>query len=333
MLRRSLLLTPFLAQSAAAPVDDAIRYAEEHNSTGLVVIHKGRIVTENYWKGWTRDSSGPIYSASKSITSTLIGMAIEDGKIRGVDQSMADFVPTWKGTPKQAITIRHALSMTSGIKVGGDAAAAGVDQFTQTAALPMEHEPGSHWAYNTPVYRMLLRVLEKATGEPLAAYTKRKLTGPLGMEHGGWDGLPAGDETSYTWFRCTVRDMARFGELVLGRGEFQGKRLVSAKWLAEAQRSSQQLNPAYGYLWWLNGQKAFQTPAGRLQQGMLWPDSPRDAVGALGALDKKIYVVPSLGLVVARHGGAAGVQRVLGPNQGFDNQLLSKVCQGVSNPA
>ena len=332
MLRRSLLLTPFLAR-AATPFDDAIHYAEEHNSTGLVVIHKGRLVTENYWKGWTRDSSGPIFSASKSITSTLIGMAIEDGKIRGVGQSMADFVPGWKGTPKEAITIGHALSMTSGIKVGADAAVAGVDQFAQTAALPLEHEPGTHWAYNTPVYRMLLRVLEKATGEPLAAYTKRKLTAPLGMEHGAWDGLPANGETSYTWFRCTVRDMARFGELVLGGGEFQGKRLINAKWLAEAQKPSQPLNPAYGYLWWLNGQKAYQTPAGRLQLGMLWPDCPPDAVGALGALDKKIFVVPSLDLVVARHGGAAGVQRALGPNQGFDNQLLSKVCRAVSNPA
>ena len=154
MLRRSLLLTPFLAH-AATPFDDAIRYAEEHNSTGLIVVHKGRLVAENYWQGWKRDSSGPIFSASKSVTSTLIGMAIENGKIQGVDQSMADFVPSWKGTPKQAITIRHALSMTTGIKVGTEAAVAGVDQFEQTTALPLEYEPGAHWAYNTPVYRML----------------------------------------------------------------------------------------------------------------------------------------------------------------------------------
>ena len=72
-------------------------------------------------------------------------------------------------------------------------------------------------------------------------------------------------------------------------------------------------------------------PAGGLQKGMLWTDCPRVAVGALGAMDKKIFVVPSLQLVVARHGGAAGVPRVLGPNQGFDNQLLGKVCSAVSN--
>ena len=330
MLRRTLLLTPLMAR-AASSLDDAVSYAGEHNSTGLVVIHKGRILSENYWKGWTRESSGPIFSASKSIASTLIGMAIEDGKIRGPGQSMADFVPAWRKTSKEAITIGHALSMTSGIKVGVDAAVAGVDQFEQTAALPLEHEPGTHWAYNTPVYRMLLGVLEKATGEPLPTYTKRKLTAPLGMEHGAWDGLPAGAKTSWTWFRCSVHDMARFGELILGRGEFQGKRLVGAKWLVEATRSSQQLNPAYGYLWWLNGQNVFQMPAGGLQKGMLWNDCPRDAVGALGAMDKKIFVVPSLQLVVARHGGAVGVQHVLGPNQGFDNQLLGKVCSAVSN--
>ena len=220
--------------------------------------------------------------------------------------------------------------MTSGIKIGADAAAAGVDQFLQTAALPLEHEPGTHWAYNTPVYRMLLRILEKATGEPLPVYTKRKLTAPLGMEHGAWDGLPANGETSWTWFRCTVRDMARFGELILGGGEFQGKRLINAKWLVEAQKSSQTLNPGYGYLWWLNGQKAFRTPTALLRQGMMWPGCPPDAVGALGAMDKKIFIVPSLQLVVARHGAAAGVQRALEPEQGFDNQLLSRVCRAVS---
>ena len=90
----------------------------------------------------------------------------------------------------------------------------------------------------------------------------------------------------------------------------------------EAIAPSQELNPSYGYLWWLNGQKSFKQPAGAVREGMLWPDCPPDSYAALGAQDKKIYVVPSLDLVVSRHGGAAGERT-------FDNELLGRFCRAI----
>lgn len=319
----------------AAGIEDAVNYAAEHNSTGLVILRGGRIVTEKYWKDWTPETAQPIYSSSKSVTSTLVGMAIEEGKIKSVNQSAADFVAAWKGAPKNAITLRHMMTMTSGIKVGAGAVSAGVDAFEETAAFPLEHPPGEHWAYNTPVYRMLIRVLEIASGESINQYTQRRLGAPIGLSRSSWDCSPAPiGKTNCTWYRSSLRDMSRFGLLILRNGQWESKQLISAKYLKEATSTSQKLNESYGYLWWLNGKPSFRRAAGReARQGMLWPDCPPDAFGALGAQDKKIYVVPSLDLVVSRHGGAAGVARTPGAEGGgrssFDNELLGRICRSV----
>jgi CubicO group peptidase (beta-lactamase class C family) len=317
-----------------ATLEDAVRYAGERNSTGLMIVRGGRIVTEKYWSGWTQQTSNPIFSSSKSLTATLVGMAIEEGTIKSVNQSASDFVASWKGTPKAAITIRHMLTMTSGIRVGAAAVSSDVDAFEQTAALPLEHQPGTFWAYNTPVYRMLLRIIEIAAKESIDAFTVRKLAGPLGMSASKWDCEPAPDnKTNCTWYRSSLRDMSRFGLLVLRRGRWEDRQLISEGFLKESTSTSQTLNESYGYLWWLNGKASYRLPAAArgVQRGMMWPDCPPDAVGALGAMDKKIFIVPSLDLVVSRHGPAAGVPRGAGEGGAapFDNQLLGRVCRAV----
>jgi CubicO group peptidase (beta-lactamase class C family) len=174
-----------------AGIDEALAYAGNHNSTGLVILRGGRIIAEKYWNGWTRETAQPIFSSSKSIAAILVGMAIEEGRIKGLTQSASDFVTAWKGTPKAAITLAHMLTMTSGIRVSAAAVTDDVDAFEQTAALPLDHKPGETWAYNTPVYRMLLHLLEIATGQTIDAFTARKLSGPLGMSGSAWDCGPA----------------------------------------------------------------------------------------------------------------------------------------------
>jgi len=130
--------------------------------------------------------------------------------------------------------------------------------------------------------------------------------------------------------------MSRFGLLILRNGNWNGRSIIGERWVKEAASPSQSLNASYGFLWWLNGQASHRLPsaAGGVRQGMLWPDCPRDAFGALGAMDKKIYVVPSLDLVVARHGPGAGIARGAGTEGGgrtsFDNELLRRVCAAAS---
>jgi CubicO group peptidase (beta-lactamase class C family) len=316
-----------------AGLDEALAYAEQHNSTGVVILRGGRIVAERYWRGWTEETTQPIFSSSKSLTSVLIGMAIEDKALKSVSQQAADLIPSWRGTPKEAITLRHMLTMTSGIRVGAAAVSPDVDAFEQTAALPLAHAPGAFWAYNTPVYRMLVHLIELASQETIDAYTTRKLAGPIGMSRSKWDCDPApNNRTNCTWYRSGLRDMSRFGLLVLRNGKWDNRQLVSAQWLKESTMTSQSLNESYGYLWWLNGKASHQLPGapGVVQKGMLWPDCPADAFAALGAMDKKIYVVPSLDLVVARHGGAAAVAGgVEGGRMSFDNELLGRVCRST----
>ena len=325
---------PKKADMDAAGIEDALSYAADRNSTGLVILRGGRIVAEKYWKDWTPQTAQPIFSSSKSVTATLIGMAIEDGKLKGVNQSMADFIPSWKGGPKEAITLRHVMAMTSGIRVGAGRVSAGIDAFEETAAFPLEHKPGERWAYNTPVYRMLLRVIEMASGESINQFTQRRLAAPIGMSHSIWDCSPAPKgKTNCTWYRSSLRDMARFGLLILRNGKWENRQLISARYVRESTSASQKLNEAYGYLWWLNGKSSFHLPNGISGRGMLWPDCPADAFGALGAQDKRIYIVPSFDLVVARHGGASGVVRTPGEEGGgrasFDNELLGRICRAV----
>ena len=314
-----------------AAIEDALAYAGGHHSTGVVILRGGRIVAEKYWNGWTRETAQPIFSSSKSIAAILVGMAIEEGRIASVTQSASDFVASWKGTPKAAITLGHMLTMTSGIRVSAAAVTSDVDGFEQTAALPLDHKPGEVWAYNTPVYRMLIHLLEIASRQSIDEFTARKLSGPLGMSSSTWDCSPAPNgRTNCTWYRSSLRDMSRFGLLMLRNGKWESRQLISEKYVRESTSTSQKLNESYGYLWWLNGKASYRLPAAAagVQKGMLWPDCPQDAFGALGAQDKKIYVVPSLDLVVARHGGAAGV----GPEGGrlsFNNELLGRVCRAV----
>lgn len=314
-------------------LEAAVRYAATHHSTGLLILRGERLVTEQYWQQWTPEVSRPIFSASKSLIAILVGMAIEEGLLKGVEQSASAFVPSWKGTSKEAITIRHLLTMTSGLKLGGALTLPYLDVFERTAALPLEHRPGEHWAYNSSASQMLLRLLEMASGQRLNRYTQRKLA-PLQLHHSSWDcGLAPNDQLNCTWFRSSLRDMAKLGLLMLRQGRWADRQLIGAAFVKEATSTSQTLNQSYGYLWWLNGKSSFLLPDGRGGYGMLWPDCPPDAFAALGAEDKKIYVVPSLDLVVARHGGPSGVELspgdANGPRSSFDNELLGRICRAV----
>ena len=318
----------------AKALDDAIKYAADHNSTGLVILRGGRIVTEEYWQNWNAETSQPIFSSSKSIAAILVGMAIEARLMKGVDQSASTWATSWKAGDKSRITLRHVLSMTSGIQVAPPAVSPDIDAFEQTAALPLEHQPGMEWAYNTPVYRMLIRFIEMASGQNINDFTTKRLAAPIGMSHSTWNCGPAPNgKTNCTWYSSCLRDMARFGLLILREGKWQNRQLINKAFVKESITPSQKLNESYGYLWWLNGKASYRLPTGALHRGMLWPDCPPDAYGALGAQDKKIYIVPSLDLVVSRHGGPSGVARGAGAEGGgggsFDNQLLGRICRAA----
>jgi CubicO group peptidase (beta-lactamase class C family) len=295
-------------------VASALRVAAERSSSGVVILHRGRIMAEEYWEpsdppalyrsmlGGT-DSMGhrieDVASAQKSIVAALVGVAVERGLV-ALDDPVSKYLGSgWSAaaeTEERLITIGHLLTMTSGLATD------------LTASAP----PGTEWRYNTPAYHTIMPVLETASGMDRGALTSAWLTRKIGMRSSSWTRREFGDPRIGWGFSTTARDLARFGLLILAGGSWKGEKVLgSAEYQRDMLARSQALNPSYGYLWWLNGQ-AFSLSAGeqaRRAGGPLIPSAPPDLVAMQGALDRKVYVVPSLELVVVRLGAAGGTPR------------------------
>ncbi len=291
-------------------LEDLLSYAGEHNSTGLIILQESKTIAERYWQRWSPHTTADVASVQKSLTSILIGIAQKDGLLKIEDPASSYLGEGWSEAPSEAesrITLRHLLTMTSGL----------------SDLLEYEADAGRIWYYNNTAYHLLHNVIEKASGESLNEYARVKIWDPIGDQDSEWrtrriDGL--------TGWKTSVRDMARFGLLVMNNGDWNGRQVVADKaYLNDALNSSQPLNLSYGYLWWLNGKASFALPGKqRYGSGSLVPAAPDDMVCALGAGDKKIYVAKSMGLVVVRHGGASGLA-LGGGSSSFDNMLWQNI--------
>lgn len=303
----------------AAPMDDLLDYVQGQGTTGFLVVRDRNVLVEANWPApagaspfrnfayeTTADGAllEDVASQQKSFVAVLAGIA-EDRGLLDAARPVSDYVgPGWsKASPDQerAIRVLHLLTMSSGLD----------ERFGYAAPA------GTAFLYNTPVYAVLKLVLAAAAKAPLEAITQDWLTGPAGMRETAWRKRPAAlsDVGNPTGLVTSPRDTARMGQLVLDGGRAEdGRRVVSeASLKAMFERSA--TNPAYGRLWWLNGSDfTIRPPGARRQSGPLVPAAPADMVAALGALDRKLYVVPSRKLVVVRMGQAA-------PDRDFDQQL------------
>lgn len=298
--------------------------AEENNSRSLLVLRGGKIVLERYWSDHTADTRLSIASSTKSMMAIMVGMALDDRKFKSINQSISDFYVPWKGTPKESITLWHMLSMSSGLNPKGyTAGRVNEDQFVRNATMQLAAAPGEQWRYNTPAYHMLFRLLEKATGESMEAYAEKKLFGPLGMNDTQWVKNRAGDVTNYYRVECSARDMARFGLFALRGGRWKDKQLVSPAFFKESIAPSQEMNPAYGYLWWLNARKGKAANRPGAVPRLRFPGSPSDTIACMGARGQNILIVPSKDLVVVRQGIAP-------KDPGFQPKLLKLIVDSIN---
>ena len=295
----------------AAKLEAALDLAAERRSSGVVVLHRGRIMAERYWpvedpgpayanqrQGETADGhpKEDVASVQKSVVAMLAAIAAERDLLTFDDGVSNHLGAGWTQAPAEqeaAISIRHLLKMTSGL----------------TPQLAYEADPDTRWRYNTPAYHHLLRIIAGAANQDREVVTSDWLTGRIGMRDSGWAPRPWTDADIAVGFVTTPRDLARFGLLVQARGAWDGAAVVEdARAVDETTRPSQDLNPAYGYLWWLNGQSFRLGAAGAARNdGPLIASAPPDLVAAQGALDKKLYVVPSLDLVVTRLGDRGSI--------------------------
>jgi CubicO group peptidase (beta-lactamase class C family) len=262
-------------QTGGAPrtVGDFIRRT---GVAGLLVIKHGRIVLERYALGLTEETRWSSMSMVKSMTSTLVGTAIQSGAIRSLDDKVSAYVPELAGSTYDGVTIRHLITMSSGVRWSelytdrnsdvnryskslGDKVPGGV--LALMRSLPPEAPPGTRFNYNTGDTYVLGCVLSAATGETLASAMSRTFWGPLGMEFDAFYTLESegGQEIGGSRAGMALRDFGRFGAFLLGDGTIAGHQILPKDWLADAGAIHFPLNPAensygatgYGYSWWI----------------------------------------------------------------------------------
>ena len=297
-------------------VQDLLDYLETKNSKSFMVLHNGKIVMEYYFNG--HSSSTPWYwaSAGKTLTATMTGIAEQDGLLN-INDKVSDYLGTgWTSAPlakENLITCKNLLSMNSGLDDS-------LEDDVSPANLQYIADSGTRWAYHN-VYVKLQDVIAAASGQTWDTYFNTKLKTPIGMT-GTW--LSSGTNGSLSVYWSTTRSMARFGLLALNQGNWKGVQIVNANYFTDATNTSQNINQAYGYLWWLNGKTSYHLPQSQLQlPGELIPNGPDYMYMALGKNDQKIYVIPSKKLVVLRMGDAAdGSNFALSD---FDNVLWEKI--------
>jgi CubicO group peptidase (beta-lactamase class C family) len=268
------------------------------NTQGVVVVRHGVIVAEWYALGRDENSFATSWSMGKSFTSALIGIAIDEGLIEGVDVNMAEFLPHWRDTPREDITLRDVLSMASGIDwneaVNPQSGLTNIvqmlvseaDHLAYASSLPLAHEPGTHFNYSSGDTMLLSGVLEGATGMTAGEFATAKIFEPLGMAPVQWWRDAAGHTTTYCCIDTTTRQFAKFGLLYARGGNWDGQQIVSQQWVAESIRANSVVKK-YGYQWWLN-----RSP----------PEIPGGLFAARGRDGQYMYVAPGLDLVVVRNG-------------------------------
>lgn len=299
-------------QNAVQPLLD---YLELKHSKSFIILVNGRIVMENYFNGHTATSPWYWASAGKTLTSTVTGIAEQEGLLH-INDKVSDYLGTgWTSAPlakENLITCKNLLSMNSGLN---DALGDSVSPYN----LQYVADAGTRWAYHN-VYVKLQDVIANASGQTWTNYFNTKLRDKLGMTGGAW--ITSGEDLSVYW--STTRNMARFGLMALNKGKWNGNVVVNETYFNAATSTSQNINLGYGYLWWLNGKASYHLPQSQLQlNGSIIPTAPNDMFMALGKNDQKIYVIPSKKMVVIRMGDAAdSVNLALSD---FDETLWEKI--------
>jgi CubicO group peptidase (beta-lactamase class C family) len=287
--------------------------ARPSETTCLLVARKGRIVGEWNWRKVPATTPREVYSVTKSLTSTLVGLAQADGDL-DIDQKAARYIRQWRGSESAGVTIRNLLSNDSGRhwEFGtdyGDLPQA-KNRTRYAIGLDQQYPPGQVWAYNNAAIQTLDRVISKATGSTTRDYAASRLLGPIGMTHSRMTADPAGNTNTFFGLQTTCEDLARFGYLFLRQGRWGDEQIVPRSWVEAAVGApSQDHNAAYGLLWWLNrkgpliGPLATDAPGQPTPfVGQPVPGAPADLFTAQGLGGQTVLVDPGSETVVVRIG-------------------------------
>lgn len=279
-------------------------YLQQEDTRAFIVLKDGKIVLEKYFGenvqgngAFNQSSSWYWASAGKTLTGFMVGKAQQDGLLNISNKTLQYLGAGWTAAPpakENLITVRHQLSMTTGLDDAGDA------DNTSPSALLYKADAGSRWAYHNAPYTLLQKVVANASRQSFDSYFDAQLKSKIGMD-GQW--ITNGDNHVY-W--SSARSMAKFGILMQARGRWEKMQILSdTAYLSASVTTSQNINLSYGYLWWLNGKASFMVPQSQtVFSGSACSHAPADMFSALGKDGQLLNIIPSKGLVVVRMGSS-----------------------------
>jgi CubicO group peptidase (beta-lactamase class C family) len=271
---------------------------QKYDIHSVLIIRNGHLVTEGYFYPYKKEYRHIINSATKSITSALVGLALEDGFIKSTDQKVVDFFSDMKienlDAPKKSMTVRNLLTMTTGLEWSENA-----DYGTQNNSStqmwieknqlqyvlnkPMKEEPGKSFYYNSGASHVLSAIVQKTSGKPSLEYATEKLLKPLGISDISWGADKQGIHSGSGRIFMKPEDLAKYGYLYLNKGKWDGKQLISEKWIEESTRK--QIDTPHGL-------------AGRYGYGYQWWQNKFGGYSARGFGGQYLFVVPEHNMVV-----------------------------------
>ncbi|WP_300379094.1 serine hydrolase [Henriciella sp.] len=250
-------------------VYDLYDYVSQNRLVGLLAIKDGEVVYEYHDQGITSDTRWMSMSMAKSVSTTLVGAAIKDGYIGGVDDQLVEYLPELNGSGYDGVSIRHLLQMTSGVKWDDTHTVESSERRTMLdlqvaqkpgeimnfmASLPRIAEPGQVWNYSTGETHVVGALVRAATGKWLSDYCSERMWSRLGMQDDGawWLESPGGLEVAGSGICATLHDYARLGLFALNEGVIDGEPVVPEGWFREATEPRMAGNDPlnYGYMWW-----------------------------------------------------------------------------------
>ena len=305
-------------------------WAEANGTQALLVLQRGRVVYEGYFNGFARDSIGTSFSVAKSFVSVLLGIAIAEGRIAGIDEPITRYLPELLGNDPRfvAITLRHLLKMRSGIAFDEsyDTPFSEAARFYLASSLPAQvaklhiaGPPDQAYSYQSGDTQLLAMALERAIGQHLAAYAQARLWQPMGAEFdASWslDSAASGVTKGFCCLNARAIDLARFGQLVLQGGQRDGRAIIPADWL-RASTAAQSLAGNTDI-----ARRNVEARGGRYEAFYAWQwrraplpsngATPAEAIQpgpnfyAQGLLGQYVYVAPEAEMVVVRLGTRRG---------------------------
>lgn len=305
----------------------------------LVVVRNGRLI----WKGDNIDKRHGVWSCTKSFSSTVLGLLIDDGKCT-LEKRASELVPGLAAHYPD-VTLSHFTTMTSGYRAIGDEPRGDYrhgpsDTPFEPSPRPLFAPPGSQYAYWDSAMNLFGLLLTKVADESIEELFRRRIAAPIGMTNWDWgdyatvDGMVVngGSGNGNKHVVITAREMARFGHLFLNKGNWQGRQLLSGGWVEDATRvhvpallpwahpeSEIDGRGCYGFNWWVNG----ITANGK----RLWPGAPDGTFAASGHNNNRLFVIPEWGMVIVRLGLDQNDRKITDATWG---EFLEKVGKAIN---